>query len=78
MGHRVLVVEDSLFMRTHLTPIPKNIPEIDEIIQAVNGTEAVKMYKEKSPDIVTMDVDMPEMNGIDAVQKICLFDFFSK
>ena len=78
MGHRVLVVDDSLFMRNHIINTLKNIPEIEEIIQAVNGEEALKIYKEKSPDIVTMDVDMPGMNGIDAAQKICLFDFKAK
>lgn len=49
--------------------------ESSKIIQIQNGDEALKIYKEKRPDLVTMDIDMPQMNGIDAVKKICLFDF---
>ena len=78
MGLRVLVVDDSLFMRVHTTNVLKNISEVEQVIYAENGKEALEVYKEKRPDLVTMDIDMPIMNGIDAVQKICLFDFKAK
>ena len=78
MGCKILVVDDSMFMRKHLANTLKNIPDVGEIILAQNGEEAVKMYKEQKPDLVTMDIDMPKMNGIDAAQKICLFDFQAK
>lgn len=78
MGYKILVVDDSMFMRNHLVNTLRNIPDVEDIIQAQNGEEAIDMYKKQKPDLVTMDIDMPKMNGIDAAQKICLFDFKAK
>jgi len=74
MSYNVLVVDDSSFMRSMLSKMFKNTPGIEDAHQAVNGEESLKIYKEKKPDLVTMDVDMPEMNGIDAAGKIKSFD----
>ena len=70
---RVLIVDDAAFMRMSLrTMLEKNgFQEIDE---AENGSVAVIKYKELNPDIVTMDITMPEMDGIQALKEIRKFD----
>lgn len=69
MGAKVLVVDDAAFMRMMI----KNIlsKEGFEIVgEAENGLQAVEKYKELNPDLVTMDITMPEMDGITAVKEI--------
>ncbi len=73
MATRVLVVDDAKFMR-HLL---KNIlVEMGwEVVgEAADGNEACEMYKSLSPDVVTMDIVMPNTNGIDALKRIREFD----
>ncbi len=66
---RVLIVDDAAFMRMMLKDIlTKNGFEV--VGEAVNGEDAVEKYKELQPDIVTMDITMPEMDGITAVKQI--------
>ena len=65
----VLVVDDSAVMRMMLRNILTN-NGYQVIGEAVNGKIGVKMYKELSPDLVTMDVTMDEMNGIEALSRI--------
>ena len=65
----VLVVDDALFMRTALTNMFKEWG-LEVVAQAANGREAVAMYKEHSPDLVTMDLTMPIMSGLDALKLI--------
>ncbi len=67
---RVLVVDDSSFMRKLLRDILEAHPDIKIVGMAANGKEAVQMNEELDPDVITMDVEMPVMNGIEAVQKI--------
>ena len=74
MSYNVLVADDSSFMRTLLSKMFKNTPGVGEIRQAENGYEALKMYKKKRPDLITLDIDMPEMNGLDVARKIKSFD----
>ena len=66
---KVLVVDDALFMRTTLS---KMLQEwgFEVVAQAANGREAVNLYKEHLPDLVTMDVSMPVMSGIEALKLI--------
>jgi len=66
---RALVVDDSHFMRTVISDILEE-GGIDVVDQAQNGKQAVAKVAEHEPDVVTMDVEMPEMNGIDAVREI--------
>lgn len=69
MGKKVLVVDDAAFMRMMLKDILiKNGFEV--VGEAENGAVAVAAYQKFQPDIVTMDITMPEMNGIDAVKAI--------
>lgn len=74
MSYSVLVADDSAFMRTLLSKIFKNTANVREIFEVKNGIEVLKMYKIKKPDLVTMDIDMPELNGIEAAKQIKLFD----
>ncbi|MEA2034663.1 MAG: response regulator [Euryarchaeota archaeon] len=70
---RILVVDDTMFMRTLL----KNIlfsGSHDIIGEAENGEDAVEQYKKLKPDLVTMDIVMPKMNGIEALKAIKAFD----
>ncbi|MGC9434674.1 MAG: response regulator [Methanomicrobiales archaeon] len=65
----ILIVDDAMFMRTLL----KNILFSGGYTiagEAADGTEAVEKYRELSPDLVTMDVVMPNMNGIEALKSI--------
>ncbi|GHV28862.1 response regulator [Synergistales bacterium] len=69
MGTKVLIVDDAAFMRMMLKDIlSKNGFEV--VGEADNGKVAVQMYGEVKPDIVTMDITMPEMDGIAAVKAI--------
>ncbi|ART76446.1 response regulator [Sutcliffiella horikoshii] len=65
----VLVVDDAKFMRLTIGNIltKSNHTVIGE---AENGKDAVSLYREHQPDLVTMDITMPEMNGIEAVREI--------
>lgn len=66
---RILIVDDAKFMRITLTNILKKANH--EIVgEAENGREAVRLYRELEPDLVTMDITMPEMSGLDAVKEI--------
>ncbi|WP_102262372.1 response regulator [Mesobacillus jeotgali] len=66
---RILIVDDAKFMRITLTNILKKANH-DIVGEAENGREAVEMYRELKPDLVTMDITMPEMSGLDAVKEI--------
>ncbi|MDL2218297.1 response regulator [Christensenellaceae bacterium OttesenSCG-928-M15] len=66
---RVLIVDDAAFMRVSIRNIlTKNGFEV--VGEAENGAVAVQKYGELKPDIVTMDITMPEMNGLEALQTI--------
>lgn len=66
---KILVVDDSLFMRQMLKNIlPKDKFEI--VGEATTGREALEKYSTLNPDLVTMDITMPDMDGIAAVKEI--------
>jgi two-component system, chemotaxis family, chemotaxis protein CheY len=70
---RVLIVDDAAFMRMMIKDIlEKNGFEV--IGEASNGIKAVEIYKKEKPDVVTMDITMPDMDGIEAVKQIKAFD----
>lgn len=68
---RVLVVDDSIFMRTTIKKIITN-DDIEVIETAANGKDAIEKTLELQPDIITMDVEMPVMNGIEALRNIMI------
>ena len=64
---RVLIADDASFMRQMIREIIE--PEGHQVVgEATNGIEAVELYREFSPDLVTMDIVMPKRSGIDAVK----------
>lgn len=70
---KILLVDDSKTSRKFL----RNILEADHhevIAEATTGTEAIEKYKEFQPDIVTMDITMPELDGISALKEIMTYD----
>ena len=70
---RVLIVDDAAFMRISIkNMLTKNGYEV--VGEAENGKIGVEKYKELSPDIVTMDITMPELSGLDALKEIMKID----
>lgn len=69
---RLLIVDDAAFMRRMLADMVAGEHEVCG--EAANGMEAIAKYKELKPDIVTMDISMPEMQGIDAMREILAYD----
>jgi len=70
---KVLIVDDARFMRLVLRRILTQAGH--EIVgEAKDGVEAVEMYADKRPDVMTLDIVMPRQNGIEAVKEIMQFD----
>ena len=67
---KVLVVDDSAFMRKMVSDILDSHDNIEVVGNAKDGVEAVELTQKLSPDVITMDVEMPRMNGLEAVKKI--------
>jgi two-component system chemotaxis response regulator CheY len=73
MSNKVLIVDDAAFMRMMIKEIlTKNGYSV--VGEASDGAQAVEKYKELGPDLVTMDITMPEMDGITALKEIKKFD----
>ncbi|KIL39230.1 chemotaxis protein CheY [Gordoniibacillus kamchatkensis] len=70
MTYRILVVDDSVFMRRIISDLIAEDPELEVIGTARNGKEAVEQVKLLRPQAVTLDVEMPEMNGLEALRHI--------
>lgn len=67
---KVLIVDDSAFMRNALSNMLSSDPEIQIVGKARDGLEAIELVEKLRPDIVTMDVEMPRMDGITALKHI--------
>ncbi|HEY8528869.1 MAG TPA: response regulator [Paenibacillaceae bacterium] len=77
MGKRILIVDDAAFMRMMIRDIlTKNGYEV--VGEAQDGIQAIERYKELQPDLVTMDITMPEMDGITALKEIRKMDANAK
>lgn len=69
MAHKILIVDDAAFMRMMIKDIlTKNGFEV--VGEAADGAQAISLYQELQPDLVTMDITMPEMDGITALKEI--------
>lgn len=69
-AHRVLVVDDSAFMRKIICDIITADSQFEVVATAKNGKEAVEATEKWKPDVITMDLEMPEMNGLEALSYI--------
>ena len=67
---KILVVDDSAFMRKVLSDLFKSQPDFEVVDIGRNGAEAVEKVKQHSPDVVTLDVEMPVMDGLTALEQI--------
>ena len=70
---KVLVVDDAFITRNVIKKIFDDLGH-NVVAEAKNGKEAVELYKSLKPDLVTMDINMPDMNGVEALKKIIEFD----
>jgi two-component system chemotaxis response regulator CheY len=69
---KILVVDDAEFLRVRISKMLSG--EGHEILEAENGVKAVAAYKAAKPDVVLMDITMPEMDGLSALKEIRAFD----
>ncbi|MDR3369129.1 MAG: chemotaxis-specific protein-glutamate methyltransferase CheB [Rhodoferax sp.] len=67
---RVLIADDSSLARSLLRSFLENESDMDVVGEAANGREAVELARELKPDLITMDIEMPVMNGMDAIEEI--------
>jgi DNA-binding NarL/FixJ family response regulator len=67
---RVLSVDDHALLREGIAALVGNQPDMELVAEAVNGREAVELFRKHQPDVTLMDLQMPEMNGIDALSAI--------
>lgn len=73
MAKKILIVDDAAFMRMMIKDIlTKN--GYDVVAEAGDGAQAIEKYKEHRPDLVTMDITMPEVDGISALKEIKKID----
>lgn len=72
MPSKILVVDDAVFMRMMLKKII--IPTGNEVLEAVDGADGVSKYKEHKPNLVLLDIVMPNLDGIECLKQIMSFD----
>ena len=67
---RVLLADDHAIIREGLSIMLENQPDMEVVASAANGREAVQLVDKHKPDVIVIDISMPELNGIDAIQQI--------
>jgi len=70
MKIRVLVADDHAIIREGLSVMLGNQPDMEVVGIAANGREAIRLVDEHEPDVAVMDISMPELNGIEAIQQL--------
>jgi DNA-binding NarL/FixJ family response regulator len=78
MTIRVLIADDQMMVREGFSVLLNAMPDIEVAGEAVNGREAVEKVRELRPDVVLMDIRMPELNGIEATREIVAADVTAK
>lgn len=72
MAKKVLVVDDSFVMRTLMKDILSADPDLQVVGEGANGNEALEKAKALSPDVIMLDIEMPGMDGIEALKRLKL------
>ena len=67
---KVLIVDDSVFMRTVIRDMLQKDPSIEIVGTASNGLEALEKIKTLQPDLITLDIEMPRMNGLEVLREL--------
>ncbi|MFC5852992.1 response regulator [Streptomyces chlorus] len=75
---RVLIADDQMMVREGFSVLLNAMPGIEVVGEAVNGRQAVERVRELAPDVVLMDIRMPELNGIEATREIVAADGAAK
>lgn len=70
MSIRIIVADDHRIVRNGLRTLLKSEPDIEVIAEAENGRKTIQLTRELSPDVVIMDITMPDLNGIEATRQI--------
>lgn len=71
---KLMIVDDSRTMRTTIANIAAHIPGLEIVGEAGNGADALPVYKKIMPHVVTMDLTMPRMNGVETIENIIAHD----
>lgn len=67
---RILSVDDHALLREGIAPLVANQSDLELVAEAANGREAIELFRKHRPDVTLMDLQMPEMSGIDAINGI--------
>lgn len=67
---KILIADDSPLLRERIRLLLKNFENVTIVGEAENGTDALLQIQEKDPDLIILDIRMPEMNGIEVLKKI--------
>ena len=67
---RVLIADDHALFREGVHAILKSVPDIEIVGEAGTGKEAIKLASDLVPDVILMDIQMPDLNGVEATQRI--------
>ncbi|SDY50939.1 two-component system, chemotaxis family, response regulator CheY [Tindallia californiensis] len=78
MMKKILICDDSLLIRRQLKQFFHYNWKEFEIVEAINGKEAVELYRAEKPFLVFMDIVMPEMDGVSSLKEICQTDSDAK
>ena len=70
MGVKILLADDHKIMRDGLRSLIEKLPGMEVVAEAENGRTAVKQTRRFRPDVIVMDINMPDLNGIDATRRI--------
>jgi len=70
MGIRVLLADDHKIVRQGLRALLEKQPDIEVVAESENGRNAVRLAAEMAPDVVIMDISMPDLNGVEAAKQI--------